>query len=66
MVNVFLGDRQIGLTIHWEHMHENPMTPAQKLAMEMADRILTLTIDQYTHQTQLDYLLEQLQKAVNE
>ena len=65
MVNAFLGDHQIGLTIHWEHMHENPMTSVQKLAMEMADRILTLSIDQNTHRTQLDYLLEQLKIALN-
>ena len=66
VVNDILGDHQIGLTIHWEHMHKNPITPVQQLAMEMADRILTLTIDQYTNHTQLDYLLEQLQKALNE
>ena len=64
-VNAFLGDRQIGLTIHWEHMHENPMTPAQKMVMAMSDRILTLTIDQYTHRTQLDYLVEQLKMALH-
>jgi hypothetical protein len=64
-VNAFLGDHQIGLTIHWEHMHENPVIPAQKLAMEMADRMLTLTIDQYTNRTQLDYLVEKLKETIN-
>jgi hypothetical protein len=65
MVNAYLGDHQIGLTIHWEHMHENPITSPQKMAMEKADRILTLTIDQYTHRTHLDYLVEQLKMALH-
>jgi len=64
-VNAFLGDHQIGLTIHWEKMHQGPLTSAQKEAIEMSDRILTLTIDQYTNHTLLDYLLVQLHKALN-
>lgn len=63
-VNAFLGDHQIGLTIHWEKMHQNPVTSAQKQAMQMSERILTLSIDQYTNHTQLDYLVERLKMAL--
>lgn len=65
-VNNYLGDQQIGLTVHWENMHENPVTPAQKRAMEISDHILTLTVDQYTNHTQLDYLVENLKEAINQ
>lgn len=63
-VNAILGNSQIGLTIHWENMHQNPITPAQKLASGMSERILTLPIDQYTSHSQLDFLAEQLGHAV--
>ncbi len=63
-VNAELGDACIGLTIHWENMHKSPLTPVQQLAMQMSERILTLTIDQYTTRAQLDYLVENLYKAI--
>lgn len=63
-VNDYLGEVQIGLTIHWEGMHQNPLTSAQRQALAMSERILTLTVDQYTNRTQLDYLVEQLDKAI--
>lgn len=65
-VNEFLGAAQIGLTIHWEGMLENPLMPAQKRATEMSARILTLPVDQYTNRTQLDYLVRQLRSAIEQ
>ncbi len=59
-----LGESQIGLTVHWENIHARPDTPAQRLAVEMSSRILTLAIDQYTGREQLDYLVEQLIEAI--
>lgn len=59
-----LGESQIGLTVHWENMHPDASTPAQRLAMDMSNRILTLAIDQYTSTKQLDYQVEQLSIAI--
>lgn len=59
-----LGEAQIGLTVHWENIHAQPDTPAQRLAVEMSSQILTLAIDQYTGREQLDYLVEQLIEAI--
>ena len=63
-VNAALGNAGIGLTIHWEDIATHPRIKSNRLAVEMARRMLTLAIDQrHTHQ-QMDYLVQQLRQAV--
>jgi len=64
VVNAALGEASIGLTIHWENIHNGRLTPVQQQAMQLSERILTLTIDQYTTHAQLDYLAEHLNEAI--
>ena len=63
-VNRELGNAQIGLTIHWEEILDNPRTQGNRLAVEMAGKMLTLVIDQRTSRKQLDYLASNLVKAI--
>ena len=55
-LNEYLGENGIGLTIHWEDLLTDPRLNGNTLAVEMTRNILTLAIDQYTGQKQLDYL----------
>lgn len=55
-----LGEAGIGLTIHWEGIRHDPRLNRDPVAAEMADRMLTLVIDQRTTCRQLDYLIERL------
>lgn len=59
-----LGNAQIGLTIHWDEIRSDPRTSGNRLAVDMAGRILTLAIDQQTGRRQLDYLARQLVRAI--
>ena len=59
-LNEYLGECGIGLTIHWEDLASDPRLQGQHLAVEMASKILTLTIDQYTDDDQLQYLAQKL------
>ena len=59
-LNEFLGDNGIGLTIHWEDLLTDPRLNGNTLAVEMTRNILTLAIDQYTSQEQLEYLSQKL------
>ena len=59
-LNEYLGENGIGLTIHWEDLATDPRLNENTLAAQMASNILTLTIDQYTSQKQLEYLAKKL------
>lgn len=55
-----LGRAGIGLTIHWEDIRTDPRTNNNHLAVDMAGRMLTLTIDQRVTRKQMDYLAQNL------
>lgn len=59
-LNNYLGERGIGLTIHWEEMASDPRLNGHALALQMTRHILTLTVDQYTSAEQLEYLAQTL------
>ncbi len=55
-LNEYLGENGIGLTIHWEDLLSDPRLNGNAIAVEMTRNILTLAIDQYTSQKQLNFL----------
>ena len=57
-LNEYLGENGIGLTIHWEDLLTDLRLHGNAVAVEMTRNILTLTIDQYTSQRQLDFLFQ--------
>ena len=59
-LNDYLGENGIGLTIHWEDLISDPRLNGNALAVEMTRNILTLVIDQYTSQEQLEFLSQKL------
>ena len=59
-LNNYLGENGIGLTIHWEDLLKDPRLNGNALAVEMTRNILTLAIDQYTSQRQLEFLSKKL------
>jgi hypothetical protein len=59
-LNEYLGENGIGLTIHWEDLVNDPRLNGNALAVEMTRNILTLAIDQYTNQEQLEYLSQKI------
>jgi len=59
-LNDYLGENGIGLTIHWEDLISDPRLNGNALAVEMTRNILTLVIDQYTNQEQLEFLSQKL------
>jgi len=59
-LNEYLGEHDIGLTIHWEGIETDPRLQSRTRAKKMASSILTLTIDQYTNADQLQYLAKKL------
>lgn len=59
-----LGNVGIGLSIHWEDIPTDPRTNQNRLAVDMANRMLTLVIDQRTTRKQMDYLALKLAGAV--
>jgi dTDP-4-amino-4,6-dideoxygalactose transaminase len=63
-INAALGAVSISLTIHWDEILTHPLTRSNHQAVEMAQRMLTLTIDQRTSRQQLDYLVAQLKQAI--
>jgi hypothetical protein len=60
----YLGEKGIGLFIHWEELRHDPRTNGNRLSVSMAGRILTLTTDQRTSCAQMDYLAEHLAKGI--
>jgi dTDP-4-amino-4,6-dideoxygalactose transaminase len=59
-----LGKAGIGLTIHWEEICTDPRTMQNKRAVDMAGKILTLTIDQRMRKKQMDYLAMSLIRGI--
>lgn len=59
-LNEYLGENGIGLTIHWEDLLTDSRLNGNALAVEMTRNILTLAIDQYTSQRQLEFLAQKL------
>jgi len=59
-LNDYLGENGIGLTIHWEDLVSDSRLNGNALAVEMTRNILTLAIDQYTRQKQLEFLSRKL------
>jgi dTDP-4-amino-4,6-dideoxygalactose transaminase len=55
-----LGNAGIGLTVHWDELLRDPHLNQNVVAVEMAQRILTLTIDQQTSHKQMDYMVKNL------
>jgi hypothetical protein len=59
-LNDYLGENGIGLTIHWEDLASDHRLNGNALAVKMTSKILTLAIDQYTSQEQLDFLSQKI------
>lgn len=59
-----LADESISLTVHWDALLTDPRTNTNPLSLEMASRIITLPVDQYTNGEQIEYLLAQLKKSL--
>ncbi len=59
-----LGESGIGLLVHWEEICQYPQTCNNHQAVAMAQRMLTLTIDQRTSHKQLEYLAQKLAGAL--
>jgi|WetSurSiteA1Bulk_404760.scaffolds.fasta_scaffold18459_2 dTDP-4-amino-4,6-dideoxygalactose transaminase len=55
-----LGNAGIGLTIHWDELLIDPRLNGNRVAVDMASKILTLVIDQRTSHKQMDYLVQNL------
>lgn len=59
-----LGNAGIGLTIHWDDIRTDPRTNQNPYAVDMAGRMLTLTIDQRMSHKQMDYLAMNLIRGI--
>lgn len=64
IVNEELSRSEIGLTIHWDELIDDPRTNHNSLAVEMVKDMLTLTIDQRTTHEQIDYLVWKLKDSI--
>ncbi len=60
-----LGNAGIGLTIHWEEILRDPRLNGNRVALDMASRILTLVIDQRTSHKQMDFMVQNLIGFIN-
>jgi hypothetical protein len=63
-VNNELGNSEIGLSIHWDDLLTDQRTNRNKIAVEMASTILTLSIDQRVTNIQMDYLVRTLKDSI--
>lgn len=63
-VNNELGDSEIGLSIHWDDLITDQRTNRNKIAVEMASNIITLSIDQRVTNIQMDYLARALRDII--
>lgn len=61
-----LGNAGIGLTIHWEELLHDPRLNGNKVAVDMASKILTLVIDQRTSHKQIDYMVQSILHLIME
>jgi dTDP-4-amino-4,6-dideoxygalactose transaminase len=59
-----LGEAGIGLTIHWHEIITDPRLNGNPVALKMADKILTLCIDQNTSHKQMDYQVQEIMRLV--
>ncbi len=59
-----LSEESISLTVHWEDLLTHPKTKMDPLVGKMAGNMITLPIDQYTSQSQMDYLVHHLKTAI--
>ena len=59
-----LADASISLTVHWEELATDPRVKHLPSIKEMADSMVTLPIDQYTNEQQLDYLVTKLKVQI--
>jgi hypothetical protein len=59
-----LGNAGIGLVIHWDTIQTDPRTNHNQRAVDMAGKMLTLAIDQRMRHKQMDYLAQQLIRAI--
>jgi hypothetical protein len=50
-----MGNAGVGLTVHWDALLRDPRLNADKIAVDMASRVLTLVIDQRLTHKQLEY-----------
>ena len=57
-----LADESISLTVQWDALLTDPRTNANPLTVGMANKIITLPVDQYTNSEQIKYLLSQLNR----
>ncbi|HCS39493.1 MAG TPA: hypothetical protein DIW44_07910 [Anaerolineaceae bacterium] len=58
-----LAEESISLTVHWDALLSDPRTKSNPKVTSIAEKILTLPVDQYTNKSQLDYLVNNLRKA---
>lgn len=61
-----LGSAGIGLTIHWDELVKDSRLNENTVAVEMANKILTLVIDQRTSHNQMDYMVQILYDRINQ
>ncbi len=59
-----LGNAGIGLTIHWEELLHDSRLNGNRIAVNMASKIMTLVIDQRTSHNQMDYLVQNLIESI--
>ncbi len=59
-----LGNAGIGLTVHWEEIRSDARTKQNKMAVDMAGRMLTLAIDQRIRKKQMDYMAMNLIRGI--
>ncbi len=59
-----LGEAGIGLIVHWEEISSHPLAGKNRTAVDMAEHMLTLPIDQRISRQQLEYLAVKLAGAV--
>ncbi len=64
LVNEELSKAGIGLCVHWDELLSDTRTNGNRLADEMTESMLTLQIDQRTTFEQLDYLAQNIKKAI--
>jgi len=59
-----LAEMSISLTVHWDALLTDPRTRNNPEVTNIARRILTLPVDQYTSQSQLNFLVDVLTKII--
>ncbi|PKM48697.1 MAG: hypothetical protein CVU42_11885 [Chloroflexi bacterium HGW-Chloroflexi-4] len=59
-----LAEESISLTVHWDALLSDTRTINNSAVTNIAGKILTLPIDQYTSKSQLDYLVSQIFETI--